>query len=236
MRFFLQLFLFMITSCATKYILPGNRFMTPETQGGFLGGQIEIQKSTSSVLKIDDSENDPVNGVLYEDLDRMGVLISTSLFDSFDILVTHSGSGPTLYGGKFQIIGDPRSTNSEGHKMAAAFVIGGNEYEDKEDGIMDFELNGNELLLLYGYRLNNMFMPYTSFSQANYDFEGTVYQGNLTGDQPKFKSSIMSLNLGGEFSYEMFFIKVESTYQRIITSKTKDTDRLVYGLSVGLSW
>jgi hypothetical protein len=55
-----------------------------------------------------------------------------------------------MLGGKLQIMGGSRSSNSAGHKLSLALALGGNEHETDDESI-EFELSGREFLVLYGY-------------------------------------------------------------------------------------
>lgn len=237
MRFLLLLCLIFLVSCATKYIVPGNRFITPETQGGGFRGQLELQQTSGNQLSIDTTNGSVKDGVVYQDVSRMGFLYSNSLFDPFDLYWTHIGSGNSMLGGKFQFIGGSRTSNSTGHKMSIAASIGGNEHETDNKKV-EFELTGQEFLLLYGYRINTNVLFYSSLSHAKYNFDGKIKSNDpsLNGARPDIDTKINSLSGGGEFSWEWAFLKLEMTYQQLATSQTKDKDRFVFGYSVGVSW
>lgn len=237
MKLLLLLSLLFQVSCATKYIVPGNRFMTPETQGGALRGQFEFQITNATQMAIDTSNGDAENGVLYEETSRVGFLLSSSFFDSFDLFWAHVGSANSLIGAKVQFIGDPRISGSAGHKLAIAAAVGGNEHETDDEAVK-FELSGKEFMLLYGYRINANILPYTNLSYAKYDFEGNISSSDpmLNGLRPKFETTILSLSGGVELTYDVFFAKLEGTYQQLETTDTKNKSRLILGYSLGLNW
>lgn len=229
-------FLLLLTGCATKYIVPGNRFMTPETNGGALRGQAEIQQTTGQQLKIDASKGTVTNGVTYSALPRTGFQVSNSFFEPFDLYWTHIGGGNSLLGGKFQFMGGSRTSKAVGHKLAAAASIGGNEHEPEDKSIL-FKLSGREFLLIYGYRLSEFILPYFSFSQAQYDFNGTIKKDPvLAGMKPHYTTVIWSFSPGMEFSYGPVVAKLEGTYQRLKTSNTKTKDNMIFGWSLGYAW
>lgn len=235
MKFLLLLSLYLLGGCATKYIIPGNRFLTPETQGGTFHGQVEIQQTSANQLTIDTTNNSIDDGVIYNTTTRTGFLFSDSLFDSFDFVWSHTGSANSLLGGKLQLIGDPRLSKAAGHKLAVGALFGANEHET-EDGSVKFELGGREFLLLYGYRITENFLPYVSYSRAAYDFNGKIQEGPLSGEEPHLKTTTNALNMGVEFAMNSLFAKLEATYQQLTTTDTKDRDKFMFGYSVGYSW
>lgn len=237
MKLILLLSLYFLVGCATKYIVPSNRFITPEAQGVAFSGQFEFQQTKANQLMVNTSAGNADEGVFYSDINRAGFLLSTSLFDQFDFYWSHAGTANSMLGGKYQFIGAPRTAKGAGHKMSLAVAFGGNEHET-EDETIEFELSGKEVLLLYGYRINEHILPYTSFSYAAYDFTAKIKSSNpvLNGLEPDISTTVMSLSGGFEFTLEMFFAKLEATYQQLTTENSKDRSNLAIGYSIGLSW
>lgn len=223
--------------CATKYIVPGNRFMTPETLGDSFRGQFDFQQTSANQLVVDTSSGDVDNGVLYSDISRSSFFYANSFFDQFDLYWSHLGGSNSIIGGKFQFYGESRARLTTGHKFSMALGFGGNEHET-EDKTVEFNLSTSEILALYGFRMNPFFMPYGSFSFSQYDFKGKLKVADpaLNGLKPHFKTKIYSLSGGVEVSYYALIIKIESTFQQLETTKTKDKNRLIFGYSVGLNW
>lgn len=236
-RLILVLAAFVTTGCATKYIVPGNRFITPETQGGAFRGQIEFQQTSANQLTANVENGTVDEGVLYTEISRSGFLFSNSFFEKFDLLWSHTGSANSMLGGKFQIIGGSRTANAAGHKLSFGALFGGNEHETEDESV-EFELSGRELILLYGYRITENVLPYTSFSYASYDFMGKIKSKDaaLNGLEPKYVTDVKTLSGGLEFSLEAFFAKLEGSYQQLTTENTKDKSRFIIGYSVGYSW
>lgn len=237
MKFSFWILLFFLGGCATKYIIPGNRFITPETQGGALKGAFEFQQTRATQLTIDTSNGSVKDGVLYADTTRSGFQFSESFFDNFDFMWSHTGSANSMLGGKFQIAGDSRAAKSSGHRFSVAALFGNNEHETDDESVK-FELGGKEFLILYGYRLSESILPYATLSLASYDFKGKVHSSDpmLNGAEPNLTTKARSLSSGIEFSMNAFFAKVEATYQKLATTDTKDRDRFMFGYSVGYSW
>ena len=227
--------LFLFTGCATKYMLPGNRFLTPESQGEAFRGQFEIQKTTGNELSIDTRNDKITDGVLYSEVPRTGFLFSNSLFNQFDLFWSHTAGANSMLGGKFQFMGGSRVSNSVGHKLAIAAAIGSNEHET-DDKVVEFTLGGQEYILLYGYRFLEEIMAYSSLSQANFDGQIHSSNNNLDGKRPNINSKIISISGGLEANVNPVFAKLEFTYQSINTDKTKAYSHYITGLSIGLAW
>ncbi|HXH29999.1 MAG TPA: hypothetical protein VNJ01_04235 [Bacteriovoracaceae bacterium] len=237
MNFFLILVLFCLGGCATKYVIPGNRFLTPETQGQAFRGQVELLQTNANQLTIDVTKDTVDEGVIYNDLSRMGFLLSHSFFEQFDVIWSHTGSANSMLGGKFQFYGASRTANGLEHKLAIAAMVGANEHETPDEAV-EFKLGGQEFLIIYGYRFSEIVLAYGSFSHATYDFEGTISAPGtgIDGAKPKLKTKVNSLSAGVELTLNAFFGKLEGTYQQLQTSDTKEKLRLAVGYSIGLNW
>ena len=231
--------LFFQVSCATKYVIPGNRFMTPETQGtGFMAGQqIEVQQTDAVEGTLHFDENSKMDGVSYTADTKTGFLFSNSLFERLDLLWSHTGSGNSMFGAKVQILGDTKATRTEGHKLAISGTFGSNEHET-DDAAVEFRLSGKEYMLMYGYRFNEYSMLYSSFSHASYDFSGIInssYAG-LNGTRPESNTLARGIYAGGELNFSSLFIKVECGYQQLITTESPNFSHVVSGFAVGFGW
>lgn len=235
MKYLLFILIFFNLGCATKYMIPGNRFISPETQGGFFRGQIEFQQTGASQLMINTENGSVSDGVLYEAVSRAGFLFSSSLLDQFDFVWSHTGGGNSLIGGKFQFLGGGRTTNSTGHKASLGVLFGANEHET-EDRSVEFSLSGREYFALYGYRLSPNIFPYLGLSYATHTFEGKISKGVLASLEPNYISTSRAVSGGIELSFDAFFAKLEASYQQLMTEKTKDRENVMLGYSLGLSW
>lgn len=227
--------LFIFTSCASRYVVPGNRFITPESQGSTFAGQFEIQQTSANTLKFDGTTGD-LNGVKYESNKKTGFMASTGVIEQVDFIWNTVSEGNSMFGGKFQFLGGGRSSNSTGNKLAFAALIGSNEYKDEENGDIDFELTGKEAMLIYGFRFSPVVLLYSGLSYSQYNFKGRLYSGSLAGEEPDYETKVYALNNGLELAYEIAFIKFELSYQFVDTTQTDKMNRLAFGFSAGLSW
>ncbi len=238
MRFALLLTLLLQVGCATKYIIPGNRFITPESQGGVFRGQFEIQKASANQLSAVADESGVDNGVEIDVVDRTGFLASTSFLEPVDVIWSHTGGGNSLLGIKYQIMGASRSAKGTGEKFAITAAFGGNEHEVEGENGIEFELTAKEYTALYGYRFSEMLLSYPSMSYAKYSFSGEINSSDsvIDGLKPKYDTRSIGLNLGGEVDLGNFFGKLECSYQKLKTTDTKEIAQFIFGYSAGYSW
>ncbi len=237
MRQIIFLSLYFLVGCATRYIIPGNRFITPESQGEFLRGQLELQQTGANQLTADLSNGSVSDGVTYTDVTRLGFLFSSSIFNKFDFVWSHTGGGNSLFGVKLQLLGDSKVSKGTGHKVAFAALGGANDHETGDTAVK-FRLSGKEYVSLYGYRITENFLPYISFSYGTYNFSGEVSSSNpaINGLKPSYETKVRSLNSGIELTYEAISSKLEASYQQLNTGDTKQRTHFVYGYSIGYNW
>jgi hypothetical protein len=231
------LLLLFLSSCATKYVVPGNRFITPESHGGTFVTQVEFQQTQATQLTINTDNGTVEDGVYYSGLKRAGFQFSSSLLDQFDFVWSHTGSANSMLGLKLQILGASRSSKGAGHKLAVVF-LGGNNAHETDDKSVEFDLSGKEFLVVYGYRISETFLPYVGVSYANYEFNGAIKSSNpsLNGLRPVYGTSVQSLVAGTEFSLGVLVSKLEASYQQLKTDLTKTEEVLAFGYSFGLSF
>lgn len=240
MRVLTLLYLIILSGCATKYVVPGNRFMTPESQGGVFRGQFELQSTSGQVAKLKTDNERVGQGVEYERIPRTGYQFSTSFFDPFDFVWAHTASSTSMVGGKLQLLGTSRTGNATGHKFSVAYLAGGNRHSTRSKSVQ-LRADSHEFLLIYGYRISDLLLTYFSFSRANYTYK--IQLGPpayptppLAGAIDEVKSIVDSLNLGGELNYQIFFAKAECSYQKIDSTETPVKNALTFGFAGGLSW
>lgn len=212
--------------------------MTPESQGGVFESQFELQQSSANQLTADVSQADVKDGVNYQVVNRTGFLLSTSLVEQLDLFWTHTGGGNSLLGVKYQFLGGSRISKSAGHKMALSFAIGGNEHETSGADTVEFELQGQEAQLLYGFRFSEIVMAYTNLSYGRYLFDGEIKSStaSIDGLKPAYETKSTALYGGLELNLAVFFAKLECGYQQLKTTYTNDETAFFYGYSFGMSW
>jgi hypothetical protein len=237
MRVLTLILLFFFVGCATKYIVPTNRFFTPESQGGIFSGQVEYQNTQAHQLAVLVDGGNVDQGVIYSTVARGGYSFSTSFTESLDLVWSHLAGGNSLGGIKVQFLGSSRSSKGAGHKLSGLALLGSNEYETSDKSIV-FTLSAQEFVLLYGYRISEIVFPYVSLNRANYNFQGTISSSDpdLNGKQPSYETMAIGINGGVELDWNSFFLKTEASYQMIETNETPNMNSFNYGFSFGAYW
>ncbi len=231
-------YLTLLSGCATKYMLPGNRFLTPETQGKTFESQFEIQQASASRGTIDLSNASTDNALLYSDEKKAGYLYSTSLLEQIDFFWSTVASGNSMLGGKYQILGSSRTAKGAGHKIAVSVAFGGNKHKIEGSDTIEFNLKGKEFSLIHGFRINENVLLYDALSYSQYSFDGTVTSSDplYSGLKFQYDNTLIGLYGGTELSLGPLFGKLELGYQTIRTTSTPVRSWYVMGYSIGISW
>jgi hypothetical protein len=238
MRILLLIFLGIFGGCATKYIIPGNRFLTPESQGGNFRSQFEFQQTSANQLTSDMTNASIEDGVTQQVVGRSGFLFATSLYEAMDFFWSHTGGANSLFGAKFQLLGASKAANGTGHKLALAASLGGNEHETDGTDSVEFELTGREFNLLYGYRFSENILAYSNLSYATYNFLGKINSSDsaINGLEPEYETKALGVYGGAQLDFGAFFAKAECGYQQLETTYTSKISNFLFGYSLGFSW
>ena len=236
---FILCLLFISTGCATKYVLPGNRFISPESVGGNFKVQAELQQTSAKLASIDVTGGSTNNKLIYSDKHRMGYFFGTSLMEQVDFIWYQTGGSVSFLGGRFQIMGGSKASKATGHKIAVTAALGGNEHEiDSGDPKIEFKMAGQDFSVIHGYRFSENFLLYDSLSFTKINFDGDLKSNNpqFNGLEVNYNTKLIGLFLGTELSYGPVMAKLEAGYQLIQSNHTPDREGYRFGYSVGYNF
>ncbi len=255
--FFLPLF---FISCATDidFRIPTNRFESPETNGGFLRGEIDLGYESSQRVSLTEIWDYSIFGIDYATEVSDGTYISErqepvfklslGILSRLDLFTRSSYDSPDMYGAKFQFWGTPRLAKQPGLKMAIAASIGSDTWDesnltatnpDNQNEIeYDSELtvDAYDLSFIMGYRLTPSFLTYLNIYYSNYNADASLTKPDQTTHDYSSDTNTQGALLGIQLG-ERGIVKLEAGY-----SKTEDTEsgaedeRVSLGASIGLGW
>lgn len=236
---FILILLFISSGCATKYVLPGNRFISPESVGGGLKVQAEIQQEAAKLATLDVSGGQTNNRLQYSDQTRMGYFFGISLFEQMDFIWYQAASSVSFIGTRIQLIGGSKTSRTAGHKLSITAAIGGNEHEiDSGDPKIEFDMAGQDFSIIHGYRINEYVMFYDTLSLTNISFDGTLKSKDPLFDGLEVNSSVkmMGVYAGIELSYNQLMAKLECGYQSIEAKHTPNRSGVRIGYAFGYNF
>lgn len=255
MKRYLLLLLFLTTGCSTqlKYEMNNVKFLSPETKGKFLKGDIGIglQQTHKVILTeafdaviFNTNDTTTVNSV--ENGSELSIPINLGLLERLDAYTLDS-----KYGLKFQFLGDSEFKRTEGYKASVAIAIGHDTPESenvvyRENAVSRTystaaEVDSLEFSLIAGKRFNSSNMLYLNLFHDQYNYEGNLTSNQFAPINAKGKSTNSGVLLGYQVSgsgKESLFViwKVEGGVVRGKLGDFSDKTSGVYGTTISLGW
>ncbi len=218
------LFTLSLISCAQRIKVPINRMMTPEVIGG--GAEIEYQRIGFAQSRLDFTGGRTDNPLGFTSVVANRTLyMAAGVSQNVDLFVKVPQESSSLLGLKVQLLGSPSKTRNNTHQFAFTIAVGSER--DSFEGSYEIELKSDvrDFSLIYGYRLNQLFIAYSSISLSNYHFQGDVKDGGgvLIDDEIDYEAqNILGAQAGFEFGGETFSLKLELAAQKIKWTNTEE--------------
>lgn len=248
---------FFSVGCAVNVKMPVNRMISPEAQGEFMKGQIDLRWVGVADIELADNKTSAtpdINPDISED-GAIGFGAGVGLFERLDFYYHNSDDSPSHYGLKLQLLGEPRSSSGKGnHSLAigAAYAyLSETESEEEtlgsDTGKAKIKASGYEAFLLYGYRPTEKVIGYLGPFVYEIDAEATVERtsGGSTSvtATPKGEGSQAGVLLGFQFQSEKGYLNFEGGYAKTEYNRTspspldaEDLEDSFFGASVGFMW
>lgn len=205
MKILLLVILFSLVSCSTYLRTPGPRMISPETHGKLGKGEVDLRLQGSKQYQMD-FRGSSTNVPLHDDEVTYAVNASGELgiFKRLDLYIISSFMmSPTLFGMKFQFLGDPRAEAKKGNFSASLTAATGSTSHERKDADTDddifdggvdkiqVEMDHQDIGLLIGYRWGEHLLHYVNAIFYEEEVKGKVTNNSATlVDAPfKFKNS-----------------------------------------------
>lgn len=241
-----------LSSCTTtlKYTMNNSKFLTPETKGKFLSGDVGLSYQLTNKVVLE-SAFDPLifNTPIVLDLNyittgfNLSLPINLGLLERLDFYSIDS-----KYGFKYQFIGDPAIKRTEEYKAAIALGYG---VDKPESGNIIYngsstrtyntsiKIKSYETSILIGKRVSEKSLLYTNLFYDYYN-----YNGDLTSSQfSPIHAEGHSYNAGALFGYELsnkdFPIAIIRLEGGVAVGRLDNTDSKTsgaIGASASLGW
>jgi hypothetical protein len=252
--FSLMSLLLALSGCATRIYLPGNRFVTPEASGRFLGGEFHTGGAGVTHVQVADDMTavTPNTTPLLVKNSTLAVGGQLGLLPILDFYYSNAFGGATAYGVKVQVLGEPANTAKEGNLSLAivgAIQAGSQNSSVESSGVSgksDVSFSGWEGVLSLGYRpaegLLIYLSPFVSQTKATVKIERSVSGVTTNTTQPDGVGDMKGLSLGLRVGSTVFLTLegslTEAVWTRTSPSELKSdkfTDQAL-GLALGGAW
>ncbi len=172
-RIFLALVALASAGCATKLRFPLNRMVSPEAVGGVMNGEVEIGRMGQANGKVDASEEEPFPLEVKQQM-AMSWFAALSFFDGMDGYWQHTASGPSMFGARWQFIGNRLTQGGAGNSLAVTAAIGGNEHETDSSPKIEFEVASWDASLIHGYWITPFWQVFETLAYASHSVQGDL--------------------------------------------------------------
>ncbi len=221
-----------LTSCATRFRVPLNRFDAPETLGGVMNAEFELsqQSQLNGVVDLSESEPYPID---FTERSSNGYQAALSIGESVDLTWKHTSDGPSMMGFKWQFMGTSLRAPGAGQSMSISAAFGGNSHEIEGNPKVEFDLAATDLALLHSIWLTPIFQIYESLSYSSYSFEGEVLGGSSAGSFAD-EGKLLTLAAGLGFVMRPLNLKLEMAYTKADWSGSGSENYLSWGFALGM--
>lgn len=225
-------FLLFLVSCATQPQIasPSQNFLTSETQGESLKGQIVLSHLPGAIVKMDIDEASTEEGLKTKEFNsQFGASGQVGIVRAVDFFTRVQLYSPIIYGAKLQLMGMPKSeAEYKGHSLSIFMGLGRQRYYDNQGSNLtqqtsgDYEFNRShnvtEYGLAYGYRLYSDILTYGRYTIVKQSVIGDIkYPENsnlngerieIEGDHKHYSAGIIwytkRINIGAEFTISQY--------------------------------
>lgn len=251
MRAILLIPLFILTSCAGYVRTQSTKMISPEAHGGLGKGQIDVRVEAQARDRFNfanDSTNDPVE--YQSSVYAVAPIGEVGIFKYLDVFLQPHIASPTVYGAKYQVVGDPRAKAKKGNLSASVLVgygegyssySGGTELEDffNEDiRKLAFTQQHQEAGLIVGYRWSDKFLHYANaiYQQDTVDGKVSKDTGPLQDANFDYRQDGMIYSSGFIVYFAKAQFKVDYSHAIADWSKTRKNSVNSVSTSLGFNW
>jgi hypothetical protein len=248
MNLWLLSFLLVISSCSSYVRTLGTRMISPEAQGELGAGSMDFRYQGFQYSRMDFS-NDSVTNPLEPDVvsNRLGLEAELGIFPRLDLYILPSlMRSPTIYGVKFQVLGDPRKSAKKGNFSASLIGGYGDARVESEtegltlDNVRRIKADHQHLDagLLLGYRWTDSILNYASALYLDESLKGnvTTASGGLTDAPYQFGQYGALYSLGLIFYTDRVQYKLDYSHMLTRWSRSVRISTNTLNAAIGFTW
>lgn len=240
--------------CASKFYIPGNRFLIPENSGGTWKGEFRTGGVGVTQVQVADditsSSPDTTPKLVENSSAALG--FNLGLFSRLDLYGNAVAGGPSFAGLKLQLLGDQNSSakaNNFSLAIAGAAALGSETLDAESSGIKGqskLKFSGSQVLALMGYRLADDLLFYVGHSvdkiKADVTVQRTQNGTTTTTAEPDGIGELTATTAGLRFG-KSFFLNLEYSLMKTKWDREQptqlaatDLEEGAFGAAIGGSW
>lgn len=254
MKKFLLPSLFVLSSCSSVIHTPATRMISPESNGKFLSGAIDVRLGAAKQDRMEFTGNDtnePFDGKSQEY--KVSGLVDMGLIDRLDaIYLTHlSATTPGVLGLKVQVLGKNKHEAKKGNFSLSLYGgTGGSDasYDDLDNDLNDWTTNVEKLSyevehheggLIVGYRSSDRLLHYVNGIYFHELLRGKVTTDGNTLVDAKFRDTQDGMLYSTGIIYDLgakWFFKADYSHMTSKWSSSRNTTNNSINGAIGASW
>lgn len=237
LRIFLHLLmvfsLFLLTSCASRFISSSHRLITPETQGKRWSSRLGFYQTSGISGRIDLNSTKTDKPLNLEEIPRTRLNLETGLFKKVDLIFSKNSGGDPMVHLKWQFYGGNKQQTAGPHRFATTIGHGSSKGKIEDDTEIDYTSKTQEFSLLHGYRWKRRILFYEGLTYTQSDFVS-----DISSPEIKTNHSIkqVSIQLGTELDLRWFLLKAEIGYGSVTEPNSKSKSSLSYAVGGGIEF
>lgn len=245
----------LLSSCSTvlKYQMNNEKFLTPETKGKFLKGDLGIGYQVVHKVYLVEAFDPIVFNLPATTIDLNTIAVSSAFDLPFELGLFENLDFYTLdskYGIKFQFLGESELAKSTGYKGAIALAYGYDHPDSSDQNYIsssqttrtystDLKVKSVEASLIIGKRFSPEHLLYSTLFYDYYAYNGVLTSNQFNTISAKGKSFNTALLIGYELTTKEnigLFFKLEGgvAVGQLDNVNTKVSGTI--GSSVSLGW
>lgn len=253
MKTLLILNLLILSACSTYLKTTGPRMLSPESHGGLGHGAIDLARLQGSKQYQMDFRQNSTKVPMHDDSVTYGLSLSgeVGFFKYLDVYIMPSLTmSPTLFGVKYQLMGDTRQSAKKGNfslSLTAAYGGTGEERKDADtdsdifDGGVDkieYGMDQGEWGIIAGYRWTDWLLHYANYHVYGQNVSGKVTNnaGTLVDENFNYQNRGSIASTGVIFYHKKLQIKADYTHLITDWNYNKKDSANILNAAIGFNW
>jgi hypothetical protein len=247
-----------LCSCASKFFVPGNRFLSSESSGKFLHGDVKSGGiGVTSVQMADDITLASPDLTPKLEKNSAGLFaLQLGLFSGLDIYANMPFGGPLFTGGKIQLTGDTFREAKAGNfslSIAGGAATGTLSQSAEADDIKSeskIKFQGYEAMVIAGLRVTDWTLFYVSPFYTHVSAKAKLQQTDTTNPaatptvtaEPDGEGDMRGATVGLRFG-KYFFVSGEASFTEMTWKRKNPTPleadkfkNVAIGAALGGAW
>lgn len=211
--------------------------MSPESLDQ-LGAEMEYRRASFSSGVLDFSNGDTQNDLIMSTVSEEELHIAFGIARIMDLYYDLPKESVARFGGRVQLLGNPKKSGMIEHKVAFTFGMGAEVDKIEDTYTVNVKAKSQDFSVIHGFRFSPSFMMYEGISLTNYSFEGTIEDPvGLSSDHFLYEAeNTLGAHIGVIWGPSYANLKAEFAAQQIAWTDTDEKRFYAISFSFNTGW